>query len=231
MKSIIEEIKLLGYDIKKTDIKEQKFYMIISPTGVTRPIPSTNENIFIGVGECKDLTDAEMKVKSGIGLKTTGNKIYKEIYTEPEEYCEFTHRCTLRTWNYLKNEMSNIGLISMEQNEFNEYLPEEELLYTINNPFYSFINTNDINMYFINNEYVASFICQYDIDTFPEYRFTFKKEPTEEQILTAIVIHKIKSSIGITMDESYFSNWIGEKIHWLDVDGDICEKYEKYINR
>lgn len=221
---IIKKIEELGYKIVK---EGDKTYKIIAPNGVAKMIPIDDKPIYVGVGSnCKTVDDAENAIASGKGLKTTGNEIYKEIFSEPEEYCQWQNNFSLKTLKYLEEQEEKIGLISFEVKEYGEFkttFNENEFVKVMMPPQ---IQTSSVKLYKHNDKYICVYVIQPDIDSFYEHRITFKNEPSLQNLKTALLIDEVKTDFDRGKIKETFRCWeCGRTVNWLDIDGDLKQKY------
>jgi len=76
--------------------------------------------------------------------------------------------------------------------------------------------------------YIAAFQVRADNDTTLEYRYTFNKRPTIDNVMTAQLIYNIQKDFRLgKYTESYFCWECGNKVmNWIDTDGGLREKWD-----
>jgi|GEM_PF-3253962 len=212
---LIKKIRELGYTFKKRNKYNDDWqYNIVTPAGDEFNVPCDRHRILLAPGTADETA-------------ITGEDFYKEVYSE-EDYCTIVHKCSLDTGRYLENIMKNAGLTGMElSNDFRPF-PEEELLYTLDNPDPS---ASLISVYPCGSGYAAAFTGRDSSTSHMEYRLYFDHRPAQWDFNDAMLVHKIQIDLMRGhFRETFICRGCGELTNWLDIKGPLEEKYEKAVD-
>ena len=144
-------------------------------------------------------------------IEVTEQDLFDSIYdlTE-EEMCDFQHGCSIRTWKFICGVKRNIGLagIGYKGDMYEEVISGEKGAYS-----HTEVYT--------------------EVDDWHEVIYYFNHRPSGKDIKTAILIDKLETLFETKSIKEEFTCWeCGRKIHWLDIEGDLFEKFnaldEKY---
>lgn len=139
-------------------------------------------------------------------IEVTEKELFDSIYNlTEEEMCDFQHGCSIRTWKYICGVKRSIGFVGIE---IDGTLFGEKGKYSHREVYH-------------------------DVDDVYEWFYQFNHNPSGNDIKTAILIEKLESLFEAKSIKEEFTCWeCGRKIHWLDIKGDLYEKFnaldEKY---
>jgi hypothetical protein len=155
-------------------------------------------------------------------IKDVRNSLVKSSLNNEVAYHYHLHGCGERTKKYLDACKSNLSLLRSDGGE--------DL--TIDKTWEKFadgyVGSEDFFRKETNGGWVAGFAVQYDIDGVYEHRYYFSKRPSRKDILTAKLIDDIKMKFSFGDLQETFNCWeCGKETHWLDVGGNLEEKFDK----
>ena len=205
---------------------------LISPNGKKKifPMPSYKLPIYItfdkkveGSSKEEKKAFAEKKVEEGEFLKILALDLYREYYdwSEEDEYFH-VHGFSKRTGSYLDAVLENIGYIkTIHGYDEADYEGETVALDAYFNASGELGLTKE-------GEWCASLHYQTAIDDYNVEKIYFKNKPSTNDVRIAVDIKDLKFKFAYKGLKEVFTCWeCGHKRHWLDIEDDFTQKYNK----
>lgn len=239
-KSIIQELEKYGKSVKESDYElrgyrnteagivvcrsncDKRLFVLTDENG--KQFPCDHKIIYVTSGteyegKVKSIEEAESLAKEGKIFSFDSYDLYAEYYNfandKELENC-VVNNYSLRSKKYLKNVMKEIGLLKYSVECNGDILLNEDNSKSVN------ICSNSLCVGKIEDEWVAESgeggLSDYDV-----VRFTFNHEPTDYEMETTMTIYEFT----IHPYEVIYSQEQGREINWLDIPGDLVEKYNK----
>lgn len=208
---ITEQLKELGYKLEKEDKASSLWIYLVSPDG--------NNKIKLGYSK-------ENKIHitaSDPEIITTGYEIYNELYTPAEILQMIYDKLDSRSAEYITELQNKIKLV----NRTVIYATIGQNMITSDNA--EFIKKtnykNNPDLYKIENYYVLAYSYE-TIDDITQHFDVFSEYPTEYMWNTANLIDDILFDVLMGKIKMEFNCYeCGKHIHWLDISGDLQQKY------
>lgn len=194
-------------------------------------VPCGNKTIYISHGteyadKIKSEDEAKELAEQGKIYSFNGADLYAEYYdfaNNKELESFFKYHYSTRTRKYIESVMGRIGLMRYTESEIDstpEGTPAEfDKIDEFKSGFYSDTAIGKLET----GEWIAQTCYRYDIDGFGVIKMYFDKRPTVKKVKTALTIREYEHSFS---HHEVFRCWeCGHLTHWLDVPGDITEKY------
>jgi hypothetical protein len=173
--------------------------------------------------------NAEEAIENGAYV-TTPQELGKLLF--PQEWEKGIKQYVLpdeRTKLYLGETKESIGLVkSIVESEGDGLKFNEEEIMDI------WVNANEVR---IGKDEEGNWIAEYslrtDIDAYVMFSYSYNSKPTEKMIMTTRLLDDIEIYFGINgWDKHTFNCWeCGNRVHWLDAEGDLQEKWDKFIDK
>lgn len=239
-KSIIQELEKYGKSVKESDYElrgyrkteagvvvcrsncDKRLFVLVDENG--KQFPCNHKTVYITSGteyegKIKSIEEVELLAKEGKIFSFDSYDLYAEYYDFANdrelENCVFNNY-SLRSKEYLGSVMKEIGLLKYSVECNGNILLDEDNSKTVN------IHSNSLRVGKIEDEWVAESgeggLSDYDI-----IRFSFDHEPTDHEIEVAATIHEFT----LHPYEVVYSPEQKKEINWLDIPGDLIEKYNK----
>lgn len=233
--SILEEIYELNYNVIETDNviygTRLHFLNLINPDGKELLIPFSDAAIAVGCAEAKTKEEAIASVQRGIGLITTGAKIYRAFYGGTDE--EYAFRCvnySQRAFEAIREEKKRLSFLKEKFEEDGPLLDcEPESMHT----FVGAINSSEIQVGLLENGlWCAQFGIQADIDAFYTLYYFYAARPSEEDFWDTHRLLCIEKDLQSgKRKEEFTCRECGAKVFWLDCGDSIYQCAERADER
>lgn len=166
--------------------------------------------------------------KNGSVFGFKSSDLYSEYYDFPhneELACCFHHGHTKRSHQYIEDVMSEIGLIKFV--DYNDTAPNEEGFADTDAKKLFSMGYEDVCVGKLKNSlWLAETIHRDGIDGYLIIRMYFNHMPNVKELLAAFTIRRF----AYRPMEISVCRECGRRFHWLDVEGDIQDKYEKALD-
>lgn len=194
-------------------------------------VPCGKKTIYIAHGteyadKIKSEDEAKELAEQGKIFSFDSADLYAEYYdfaNNKELESFFKCHYSLRTKKYIESVKNRIGLLRYTESEIDstpEGTPAEfDKIDEFKSGFYSDTEIGKLET----GEWIAQTCYQFDIDGFGVMKMFFDERPTVKTIKTALTIREYEHSF---IRPEVFRCWeCGHLRHWLDVPGDITEKF------
>lgn len=235
-KSIIQELEKYGKSVKESDYElrgyrkteagvvvcrsncDKRLFVLVDENG--KQFPCNHKTVYITSGteyegKIKSIEEVELLAKEGKIFSFDSYDLYAEYYDfENDKELEncVVNNYSLRSKKYLENVMKEIGLLKYSVECNGDILLNED-----NSKLVSSLRVGKVK-----DEWVVESgeggLSDYDV-----VRFAFNHEPTDYEMETAMTIYEFT----LHPYEVIYSPEQGREINWLDIPGDLVEKYNK----
>jgi len=175
------------------------------------------------------LEEVEELCKKGLAVKISCREIYKHYFNwTDEELCLKFNNYDLKTKKYIEQTRKNLGFIR-EEHGYDEEKNMKNVFKVA-----GWMNSSEVEIGMTSNgEWCAQYSVRTDIDDYDITRYYFSNKPTEKAIQIVELLSSLEFKFKFNRLNYEFNCWeCGCKTHWLDINGDLFEKYnaleEKY---
>jgi len=173
----------------------------------------------------------------------TGIELYQILSSySDDEMCVWCHHYSPRTKKYIDTCKNNIHLLKTSESKDAEEMPLSRIITELP----AIGDTSDISIMYFGNEYIAELhykpdysriadvidISDFDSKVFRKHFFS--NIPKIEDIEEAELIYKVEEYFFLNFaDDTEFivCKDCNRKIHWLDVEGDLNDKFNKLLDK
>jgi hypothetical protein len=209
------------YEIEK-DTASEMLYLVNKQNGQRKLIPMRDGHLFLTYGANVKVEELEKLIAEGKAIMLDSKTIYKEVYSwDDDTLCRKFYGYDHRTAKYFEAVKNNMGFVRESHGYEEEDLRDSYEVKVWDNASPVEIGKTKDGLW------CAQFSQRTNVDDYDITRFYFRNKPTKTNIVTLNLISQIEMDFMMRTMKLEFNCWeCGRHVHWLDVPGDIFEKYE-----